>query len=269
MYWKDAQTTLLKILLTHERIGLITDVDGTISPIVDQPDKARVTPRNHNLLQQLQTQLTLVGVISGRSAEDVAQRVGIEGLVYVGNHGLERWEDGVVIPSPQIAQFRPALESALTMLQEHQVDGLFIEDKQATLSIHYRNVANPTHFAQTFTPIIQQIASDNNLYYFQGRMLFELRPPLDLNKGTAFHDLIQSHNLQAALYLGDDTTDADALKMAQTLRKTNQCYALSIGVESDDTPDSVRDNADLLVSGVPDVESFFAWLLNASKASSN
>lgn len=269
MYWKDAQTTLLKTLFDYERIGLITDVDGTISPIVDQPDKAQVTPQNHNLLQQLHTQLTFVGVISGRSAEDVAQRVGIEGLVYIGNHGLEHWEDGILTPSPQVAKFRPALESALIALKAHQVDGLFIEDKQATLSIHYRNVANPTHFAQEFTPIIQRIASDNNLQHFQGRMIFELRPPLDIHKGTAFRDLIESHNLQAALYLGDDTTDVDALKMARALRQHNQCYALAIGVESDDTPDPVRDNADLLVSGIPDVESFFAWLLNASKASSS
>ena len=93
MNWENAKEEFLKAINTP-RLGLITDVDGTISPIVDVPDEARVTPRNLKLLAELEIQLPLVAVVSGRSAEDVAQRVGLPGLVYIGNHGMERFQDG-------------------------------------------------------------------------------------------------------------------------------------------------------------------------------
>ena len=75
----------LRKAIDKPRFGLITDVDGTISSIVDVPDAARVTSANTRLLSQLRENLTLVAIVSGRSADDVAQRVGIPGLVYVGN----------------------------------------------------------------------------------------------------------------------------------------------------------------------------------------
>jgi trehalose-phosphatase len=99
-------------------------------------------------------------------------------------------------------------------------------------------------------------------------MVFELRPPIQSNKGTAFYHLVQQYRLDAAVYLGDDTTDADALRMARQLRQAGTCYALGLGVASDHTPSVVRDSADLMINGVQDVEAFLSWLLNACMASS-
>ena len=81
MYWQAATSTLLEPVVSSARVGLVTDVDGTISPIVNHPDAAQVTPRSRALLADLRSHLALVAVISGRSAADVGARGGIRGLV--------------------------------------------------------------------------------------------------------------------------------------------------------------------------------------------
>ena len=109
MRWQEATSTTLKTLVGKGRIGLITDVDGTISPIVLDPDAARVTPRSRELLRQLHDHLALVAVITGRAAADVRSMVGLPDLVYIGNHGMERWEDGRVEVIPEAAAMDMAM----------------------------------------------------------------------------------------------------------------------------------------------------------------
>jgi trehalose 6-phosphate phosphatase len=264
MHWQDARSTSLQRLLDAARPGVITDVDGTISPIVAHPDAAQVTPRSRDLLRDLHAHLALVAVISGRAVADVQARVNLPELVYVGNHGLEWWIDGQVQLAPEAAAHRPALEAALDAVRALQVPGMIVEDKGATLSVHYRQTSDPDTVAATFTPILQRIADERGLKLFQGRLVFEVRPPIQVNKGSAFSDLITYYHLDAAIYLGDDTTDVDALIMARRLRESGACYALGLGVTADETPPAVLDHADLLADGVQDVEAFLAWLLSAS-----
>jgi trehalose 6-phosphate phosphatase len=269
MVWQDAISTKLKPLLTKARLGLITDVDGTISPIVRKPEDAQVTPRNRELLRELQARLPLVAVISGRSAADIQARVGLPGLIYVGNHGFETWVDGRVEPMPEAAAFRPQLEAAIAEIQAGLAPAMQLEDKGLTLSVHYRQTSDPPAIETQYRPRMMAIAAKHGLKFFQGRLVFEFRPPVEANKGTALRQLITHHQLDAAIYLGDDTTDVDALRQAQALRAAGVCYALGVGVETDETPAAVRDNADFLVSGISEVEAFLAWLLRVHKASSN
>lgn len=258
---------MLDQLLRQHRLGLVTDVDGTISPIVPDPEAAAVTPRSRALLRALQSVLALTAVISGRAAADVQQRVGVPGLVYVGNHGLERWEDGRLHLMPEVSRYRPALVAALTAVEAQQAPGMWVEDKGATLSVHYRQTDNPDQIEKSYTPIIRQIAHSHDLHFFRGRRVFELRPPLHANKGSALAQLVKEHALDGVLYLGDDTTDGDALKTARDLRRQEICYALGVGVLSDNTPLVVSREADLLADGVSGVEALLAWLLKARKAS--
>jgi trehalose 6-phosphate phosphatase len=243
-------------------------MDGTLSPIVRDPNQAQITPRSRELLQDLQACVPLVAIVTGRSVTDVHARVGLPGLVYVGNHGMEIWDDGQVKSTPEAESYRPAIQGALAALMVRQVPGMLIEDKRVTISVHYRQVTDPDAVAEHFGPIVQQIAAQHGLRSFQGRMVFELRPPIAIDKGSAFRQLVESHQLDAAVYLGDDTTDVDALRMARQMRQDRTCYAVGLGVVADGTPSTVVEGADLLVEGVPGVESFLAWLLNARKASS-
>ena len=100
-------------------------------------------------------------------------------------------------------------------------------------------------------------------------MVFEIRPPLELNKGTAFRALVDEFNLDAAIYLGDDTTDVDAIRAAQALRQAGTCYAFGLGVDSLETPLVVREASDFLAEGVEGVESFLDWVRIARSASSS
>jgi trehalose 6-phosphate phosphatase len=263
MRWQEATSTMLKTLVGKDRIGLITDVDGTISPIVPDPDAARVTPRSRELLHQLHDHLALVAVITGRATADVQSMVGLPDLVYIGNHGMERWEDGRVEVMPEVAAFRPAIEAALAEARHHHQPGMIFQDKGATVSVHYRKVADPQRIKTGLVPVLEEIAARHGLESFSGRMVFEIRPPIEANKGTAFRYLVESYRLEGALYLGDDTTDVDAMQAARDLREGGQCYALAVGVESEGTPPTVRENADLLAAGVPGVEAFLEWLLGA------
>jgi len=267
MNWKNAKDELLQAV-DRPRLGLITDVDGTLSPIVDVPDEARVTPRNLELLVELRAQLTLTAVVSGRSAEDVYQRVGLPGLVYVGNHGMEQWQDGEVIISPAPAAYRDNLSAAEHEIRQVLIDGMRFEDKGATLSVHYRQTADPERVARALTPSMRSIADRHDLHLTQGRMVFEFRPPVEIDKGTAFEGLVKSYRLEAAFYLGDDTTDVAVLLSARRLRESGQCLAYGLGVESQGTPQAVLTEADFLVQEVAGVESFLGWLSKARMASS-
>jgi trehalose 6-phosphate phosphatase len=267
MKWENAKSRLLEAI-DKPRLGLVTDVDGTVSPIVDVPDEARVTPRNLELLAALGTQLTLTAVISGRAAEDVYQRVGLPGLIYIGNHGMEQWQDGTVIVSPRAATYRDNLVAATPEIKQILVPGMRFEDKGTTLSIHYRQTSHPKKVTEELTPAMQSIAEKHGLHLTQGRMVFEFRPPVKIDKGTAFEELVKTYQLEAAFYLGDDTTDVAVFLAARQLRERGQCLAYGLGVESQGTPQVVLTEADYLVQEVAGVEAFLDWLSKARTASS-
>ncbi len=268
MDWMEARDTLLRELVSYPRLGVVTDMDGTISPIAPKPWEAHVTPRNRELLAALHECISLVAVVSGRGVEDLRTQVGLPELTYVGNHGLERWEDEQVKVMPEAAAYRPALEAALREIEPLSVPGVWIEDKGATASIHYRQAPDPAKVRAALGTVIQQIAARHGLAFFEGRMIFELRPPVELHKGTAFRQLIEDYHLDAAVFLGDDTTDVDAMRVARALRASGDAYTLAVGVDVPGTPESVRETADVLVSGVSGVEAFLSWLLSACNASS-
>jgi trehalose 6-phosphate phosphatase len=268
MHWREAIPILTDLAAKPGRLGLITDVDGTISPIVDQPDAAQVTPRNRELLSRLESSLPLVAVISGRSAEDVHARLDLPGLVYIGNHGLERWVDGQIQIHPEASRYRPALEKARADIQAFLQPGMLLEDKGATLSLHYRQAKQPDQVAIALQPKLQQLANSHGLWLTAGRRVFEFRPPIKIDKGTAFRGLVKEYRLDCALYLGDDTTDITALLAARSLREERICQAYGLGVKSDGTPEDLLANADFWIGGVQEVESFLAWLLKARMTSS-
>lgn len=266
MYWDKARNILLDAI-GRPHLGLVTDVDGTVSPIVDVPDEAHVTPRNLELLAELQTQLTLTAVVSGRAAADVYQRLRLPGLVYIGNHGMEQWQAGKVIVSPAAAAYRENLSAATPAIKQILVQGMRFEDKGTTLSVHYRQTKSPQKIARELTSSMQAIADQYGLHLTQGRMVFELRPPVEIDKGTAFEGLVNTYKLDSAFYLGDDTTDVAVFVTARRLRAAGRCLAYGLGVESQGTPAAVLTEADFLVQEVTGVESFLDWLSNARMAS--
>lgn len=265
--WTTGKTQLAKAI-QKPRFGLFSDLDGTLSPIAPTPDAAQITPRNRQLLGELAQVCTMVSLISGRRAASLQNKVGLPNLVYVGNHGLEEWVDGEVKVLPEALAYREKLKAARSQLQGLLTPGAYVEEKEATLSLHYRQAKDPREFVLGRGVQIANIAKANDLTLFTGKMVFELRPPIEVDKGTAFRDLAAEYKLDAALFLGDDISDLNALRMAHQLRADRICDAWGVGVQSEEAPNEIADEADYLATGVADVETLLAWVLTARKASS-
>ena len=271
--WQDANE-LLGTLVAEPRFGLFSDLDGTLSSIAPTPEAAQITQRNRELLAELQKLLPLVAIISGRRADNVHQLVGLSGIVYVGNHGLERWVEGSVQVIPEALPYLRGIQAARKDLEKISEPGVYIEDKGPTLSFHYRQTAKPIAFARNHAASLAQIAGENKLELFTGKMVFEFRPPVAMHKGIAFRRLVEEKRIDAALFLGDDVSDLNAFRAARQMRADKFCDAWGVGVQSGwETPaeealDALLDTADFLANGVEDVEDLLSWLLKARRASS-
>lgn len=268
-HWTDAQERLILPLLQTERLGIITDMDGTVSHVVERPEAAVVTPRNRKTLSTLVLLLPLVAAVSGRSARDLHARMAIPGMVYIGNHGLERWQNGGRILNNDVRKYRKALATALDELRPQLTVGMWIEDKYATASVHYRLTPNPDEAKQELEPIISEIAAKYGLHANGGRRLFEIRPPIEANKGTALNELFHEHELDAVIFLGDDVTDIDAMKMNRRLRDTTGIMSLNVGVipteydaDHAETIQRLQDASDVYAHDVNDIERLLSWMLD-------
>jgi len=267
IHWKQA-TDILNRLVRLPGFGLFSDLDGTLAPIAPTPHAAHISPRTRELLAALGAELPVLALISGRRAASLADKVGLPGLSYIGNHGLERWEHGQTVVLPEAEPYLPQLQAVKKELEPLQQDGAFVEDKQVTLSVHYRQAPRPAEFARQHAAQIEELVAGHGLVLFRGKMVFEVRPPIEMDKGVAFSRLVQERRLQAALFLGDDISDLNALRTARRLRVEKVCEARGVGVQSEDAPADLAATADFLADGVADVEELLAWLLAARKASS-
>ncbi len=161
-----------------------------------------------------------VGVISGRALDDVSRKVGVAGLVYAGNHGLEIRGQGLEYRHPavnallpDIAQVSGIMEAALA-----GIPGAFLEDKTLTLTVHYRRTPEEHHdaVASVFHDVAQPLVAAGLCRVTTAKSALELRPAVDWDKGRALM-LIRSRLAPDAfpIYIGDDATDEDAFRAAQ------------------------------------------------------
>lgn len=123
IYWQKAQGTSLKKLTQMGRIGLVTDMDGTISHITQKPEEAVITLRSFELLEALRKKLTLVAVVSRRSVENVRKRIGLSEVAYVSNHGFECCVDGEVRHNAVLDAYLPYLEASVAKLKQISLSG--------------------------------------------------------------------------------------------------------------------------------------------------
>lgn len=257
------QAELIARLAAGKRLGVVTDVDGTISALTVIRHEAFVTERAKQTLAALADHITLVAAVSGRDVPGLREIVGLEKADYVGNHGFDRWHEGTIHYEPGVEEHRPGLAAVLDALRPHLVPGMEIEDKYSTASVHYRATENPSEVGARLKPLVLDLAQQHDLAFFEGRNLFELKPPLPVHKGTAFARLIETYQLDAAVFLGDDVTDTDAMQTGRELREAGICQAFGVGVTSAHTPDIVVERADLMVEGIGGVEDFLDALLAA------
>jgi trehalose-phosphatase len=212
--------------------ALLLDVDGTLAPIVPRPDDAHMPDETRSLLRELAARYALVACVSGRSSAEARRIVGVEELLYVGTHGLEL-APGAAVWRDQIERFAATVDWPPE----------WIENKSLSLSLHYRQSPEPekSHLA---LERIAEAAEEVGLYSRFGRMLLEILPAVDADKGTAIRSLLDERGLTRALYAGDDTTDLDAFRALEGL-ELGICVALT----SSEAPAALVEAADIVLAG--------------------
>ncbi len=240
---------------------MLTDFDGTLAPIVDDPERAVPLPGAVELLGRLAARYRRVGVVSGRSVRYLQRRLRVAGddgadrLVLSGLYGLERVEGGRLVVRPGAEPWLPVVEDAVREAEEAAPDGVYVERKGLTVSFHARRA--PQHLAW-IEAHAAAVAARTGLLAVPGRMLVELRPPVDVDKGTVVTEL--AAGLTAVCFAGDDVGDLPAFAALGRLRAVG-VTTLAVAARSSESPTALLDAADLVVdgpSGVVDLFSRFA-----------
>lgn len=237
--------------------ALLFDIDGVLAPIVPNAADARVPDDVLSLLGQLSGGYLLVGAISGRSMADVDRMVPVQGIARGGNHGLEVAEPG------QVAHMVPEAAGPIAVLRGF-VDGLdrahlhahgaWMEDKGASVSLHYREAPDPMATGRWLRAEVMPRAMDAGLRTRDGKMILELIPDVDVDKGTALRALVTAAGARRVLYVGDDHTDADAWRAMRAMRDAGEIeVAHCVLADCPEVDDAVREAADSTVPGTAGV----------------
>jgi trehalose-phosphatase len=196
---------------------VLLDVDGTLAPIAPRPEDAAVPPLPRAAVAALaRARDTHVALVSGRGARDARALVGVDGVWTIGNHGLETIDPGGTFTiDDRVAPWQSALKSVRDTAGQAiaSVPGARVEDKGATLSIHYR-LAEPAAVPE-LERRVEVAATATGLRVTRGRKVIEVRPPIAVDKGTAVLALARrlgaTERTASIVFAGDDRTDEDAM----------------------------------------------------------
>lgn len=195
-------------------IGL--DFDGTLTPIRPRPDMVELSEDVRATLARLAAVPRVsVAIVSGRGLRDLVGRVGLSGLIYAGNHGLEIEGPGLSFVEPTAASLSGRLEEIAQAISTRLADvaGVLLERKGLTASVHYRNV-EPGRRDDVAWIVASVVSSDPDRFVVTaGHRVWEVRPRVDWHKGRALAwimDRLGGPGSLRTLYLGDDRTDEDA-----------------------------------------------------------
>lgn len=215
----------LKKTLSDKFIFLFLDYDGTLTPLVDNPQEAHLPSEIRELLRKLNdAPRCKIVIASGRKLEDLKKRVGLEGVLYVGNHGLEIEGTKINFKSPLSLHYIEALQGIKKDLASKiisAINGAFIEDKGLALTLHYRLVDKKDipRLRDLFHQAMVTYLEKDKIRLKDAKMAFEIRPPVAWDKGKVAlwllarqHFMLKDKINVLPLYIGDDVTDEDAFK---------------------------------------------------------
>ncbi len=282
--------------------ALFCDIDGTVSPIVSDPYKAVVAEPFRAALAALAPRLGLLAFVTGRDVRQAAAIVGLKGVAYVGLHGFDRMApDGAVTRDPTAQPYVEAVQRMARRVRGLDAArlGLVVENKGPMLDMHYRQAADPDATLAELETEVLRPARDLGLAVATGHFLVELRPPVAIDKGTAVLSLLRSGAgdgaapLRTAIFLGDDLTDCTGFAAVHDWAREGegeaaggassgsgatdgsaggrgvnpaQRTALAVAALTDETPQQVKDGADVWVTATPGIFQVLTELLEATRA---
>ena len=245
-------------LASAGRLAIFSDIDGTISPIAPQPDAAFVLPDAVDALARISAAGVTVVLVTGRAAADARSMVGLVQLSYAGNHGFELLSDGRHLVRPDVEAASQAIGAAVVeiekLVSEAGLLGILFEDKRYTGSVHYRLAPNPEDARTRLLPILRAVAEDRGLRLTEGRLVYEIRPSIVMNKGVFVAEFLAIDPHATAVFLGDDITDVDGFGAIQSARASGALLSgLNVGVTAAESPQQVIDEADVVVTGTAEM----------------
>jgi trehalose-phosphatase len=233
---------------------MYTDIDGTISKIALTPSAAAVEPRAIAALDRIRASGVRVVAISGRAATDAHALVSLDAIDYAGNHGFELLTaNGRQVPAEvelatsAVARALDEARAALPVLPS----GVLVEDKTYTGSVHFRLAEDQILAEAQLRVLLTDISARNGLALTEGRLVFELRPKLHINKGVFTAGDIRLHKLSRAAFLGDDITDLDGFAAIKELLLSGELVdGVCVGVRAAESAQLVVEQSDMVADGV-------------------
>lgn len=228
------------------RTLIALDFDGTLAPIVARPEDAVAHPEAAVVLTALAETGYRIAIVTGRPVADVL-RLGaglgdVPGLRIYGHYGMERWHDGAVTAPDQHPGVTPA-RIALETLAATEA-GVHVEDKGHAVAMHTRTATDPAGALRRLTAAAEAIAAEHGLEVVPGRFVLELRPP-GTDKGGALRELVTAFGAGSVVFGGDDLGDMPAVRALREMA----VESVVICSDSPETPDDLRQAADLVVPG--------------------
>lgn len=277
-----------------QRAAIVTDFDGTLAPIVDDPSESRPLPGAVDVLHRLSHRYARVGVVSGRPAAFIAEHLRADagesdesgqreesgqceesgdcnGVVVSGLYGLEKAQvsrtripgtqnpgaqGGEVTPHPDAEGWRQVVDDVVAAAEENAPDGVVVEDKGLSVTIHYRGAQEHEGWVKEWA---EERARATGLSAHPARMSYELRLPIESDKGSALTELVSG--LSIACFAGDDSGDLPAFEALDRLARDEGMTVLKVAVRSDESPPELLERADVEVDGPEGMVELFKGLL--------
>jgi trehalose 6-phosphate phosphatase len=233
---------------------LVLDFDGVLSPIVEDPTTSAMPTHVAATLGRLAGRLGLLAVMSGRPVDFLADRVQVAGVPLLGSYGIERLVNGVREVDQDAEKWMGTVREASHALRDQlaSAPGVRIEEKSISVAVHWRQAPDQAAAADEVRRVTTQVAADSGLRLEPGKLVEELRPPVDVDKGSAISSLLDAQQLATAAYAGDDLGDIPALRAVQSAGG----YALVVNHGAETDP-RLLELADQSFDGT---EAFAAWL---------
>ena len=251
-------TDEIRQVLEQQPLGLVFDIDGTLSEIAPTPGEAHLYPGAANYLKEASTHAH-VGIVTGRGIKDGARMVNVEGLTYVGTHGLE-WSQG--LPTTHsielVKEAEPYVEPGEKLLDfaeqslVPEIPGLIVQRKAVGGTLHYRMARDPEQARTQLLAALEEPARQQHMRLGEGKRVIEILAPLTINKGVALRRFVKQFGLHGLIFAGDDRTDLNGFYEVERLRQEGFA-ALAIAVQHQDTLPELLEHANIVVQGVKEM----------------
>jgi trehalose 6-phosphate phosphatase len=275
----EVRRALTPLLEHPATTAIVTDFDGTLSPIVDDPAQARPLDGAARIIETLTRRFGMVAVVSGRPVSFLMEHLApvapaslpeaaalavaepAHSTRFVGLYGLE-WSQpgGVVISEPEAEAWRPAVDQAAGRLRTSAPKLAVVEAKGLAVTVHWRRRPEAASWAAS---AVEAEVARTGLRAHPGRMSIELRPPLDIDKGTALRRLVAGSS--AACYFGDDLGDLPAFAVLADLASAGGMTTVSVAVVDSESAEDVAAAADVVVPGPFEALKALGWLAEEAR----